>query len=107
MIFVAMQIRARPDCADRLSAAMSDMMAASRQDAGCVTYTYSRALNDPDLFHLCEIWQDRPVMLAHIDQPHSVAFVTTLKATATFESVRAYEGDVAKTRIPEPGTSGA
>ncbi|WP_238368468.1 putative quinol monooxygenase [Mesobacterium pallidum] len=107
MIFVAMQIRARPGASDRLAAAMTVMMSATREEAGCVSYTYSRDLTDPDLFHLCEIWQSRPEMVAHIEQPHSAVFVETLEVTGTFESVRAYEGEVAKIRIPAPGQAGA
>lgn len=102
MIFVSMVIDANPDGRDKLIAAMDEMMAHTRTEPGCLVYTYSRDLTDPNRFHLSEIWDSQDLMEEHIDAPHSARFVSVLGNTAKIGSVKAFAGDVAKFRIRAP-----
>lgn len=102
MIFVSMTIDAKLGERDRLAAAMAEMMAETRREPGCVVYTYSGDLGEPDRFHLCEMWDSLPVMEAHINAAHSARFVAVLNETARISSLKAFGGDVEKVRIPAP-----
>lgn len=102
MIFVSMVIDADPQKRDALAAAMATMMAATRREAGCLIYTYSEDLADPNRFHLCEIWENADLMGAHIDADHAAAFVDVLTDSAKISSVKAFIGEVEKFRIRAP-----
>lgn len=102
MIFVSMVIDALPGQADELASAMHVMMAKTREEAGCVAYTYSRDLTQAERFHLCEMWESEPLMEAHIDAPHAAEFVAVLSRTGKLSNVRAFGGEVQKHRIRTP-----
>lgn len=50
--------------------AMSLMMAASRAEDGCQTYSYAQDVEDPQLVHVFEVWRDRAAFEAHRQAPH-------------------------------------
>mgnify|MGYP002623014632 CR=1 FL=1 len=102
MIFVSMVIDALPGQHSRLAAAMADMMAETRHEAGCVVYTYACDLTEPGRFHLCEIWETLALMEDHIDAEHSLRFMSVLNETAKISQVKAFGGDVEKVRIRAP-----
>lgn len=102
MIFVSMVIEAQPDKRDTMVSAMEMMMTTTRGESGCIVYTYSADLSDPNRFHLVEIWESEDLMDAHIHADHSYAFVGTLNACGRIASVKAFEGEARKFRIPAP-----
>ena len=102
MIFVSMVIEAQPQGRDALAAAMEAMMTTTRGEAGCVAYTYSADLSDPNRFHLVEIWENEPLMDAHIDADHSYAFIAALNQHGRITSVKAFDGEARKFRIRAP-----
>ena len=107
MIFVSMTIDAQPGKAEELAAAMAEMMATTRLEAGCTVYTYSRDFADSNRFHLCEMWENEPLMNAHIDAPHSAAFVAVLATHGRISTMKAFGGEVQKHRIRAPSTPSA
>jgi quinol monooxygenase YgiN len=102
MIFVSMVIEAQPQGRDPLTAAMQAMMTTTRHETGCIAYTYSADLSDPNRFHLVEIWESEEVMDAHIDADHSYAFIAALNQHGRITSVKAFDGEAHKFRIRAP-----
>lgn len=102
MIFVSMVIEAAHDRRDALISAMRTMMTTTLSEAGCLVYTYSADLSDPNRFHLVEIWENEQLMDAHIDADHSYAFVTTLSDCGRIASLKAFDGEAHKFRIRAP-----
>ncbi|MGB8651864.1 MAG: putative quinol monooxygenase [Mycobacteriales bacterium] len=60
----------KPDKRDELAEALSKAAAASRGDAGCVSYAFHRDLEDPDRYVSVEVWQDQASLDAHFQAPH-------------------------------------
>ncbi|MFQ8429787.1 putative quinol monooxygenase [Amaricoccus sp. W119] len=59
--------------AHRLDAArpvMSRMVAASREEDGCVDYVYAEDLFAPGLIHVRELWCDRAALNRHFASDH-------------------------------------
>lgn len=50
------------------------VMAATRAEDGCITYTFSADLSDPGRFWLFEQWRDQAALDAHLAQPHLAEF---------------------------------
>ena len=102
MIFVSMDIEAKPGGRDILIAAMQKMATTTRSEAGCIAYTFSAGLADPDRFHLVEIWENEELMDAHIDADDAGVFVGVLNEHGRITSVKAFEGEARKFRIRAP-----
>jgi quinol monooxygenase YgiN len=49
---------------------MQRMVAASRAEAGCITYSYAEDLFDPGLIHVSELWSDRAALDEHFASNH-------------------------------------
>ncbi len=54
--------------------AASKMMAATRQEAGCVSYTISADVDAPGRFHIFEEWESPEALDAHFAAPHMAEF---------------------------------
>lgn len=104
MIFVGMVIEAAAGRREELKQAMKTMMAITRNEAGCVTYTYSADLDIPDRFHLLEMWENEELMNAHIDAEHSADFVAILGEAGRIVSLKAFSGDAQKFRVRLPSS---
>lgn len=70
MILVSGTIRLPAAGLARALPAMTDMMAASRAELGCIAYAYAVDLIDPGLIHVVERWTDRAALAAHFASPH-------------------------------------
>ena len=46
------------------------MLAASRAEDGCLTYSYAVDVQDPGLIRVFEIWRDQTALDAHFQAPH-------------------------------------
>jgi quinol monooxygenase YgiN len=55
-------------------AAMADMIAASRNEDGCLEYAYAEDVLDPGLIHVKEIWRDQAVLDRHFASAHIAAW---------------------------------
>ena len=73
------------------------MIKASREEAGCIEYAYSRDLLDPNLLRIIERWTDKAALVSHFGEPHMAAFREALAAVGPSDlQVRMYEAE------PEP-----
>jgi quinol monooxygenase YgiN len=60
-------------------AALAKAAAASRADAGCLGYTFTVDVENPDHYVSVELWEDQASLDAHFGAPH-VAELMTLAA---------------------------
>ncbi|MBC8718001.1 putative quinol monooxygenase [Ochrobactrum sp. Marseille-Q0166] len=59
--------------AEKLNAArpaMQKMIEASRTEDGCIEYTYSQDILEPNLIHVKELWRDRVSLDKHFVSDH-------------------------------------
>ena len=49
---------------------MEAMLAASRAEDGCITYSYAQDVAEPGLIRVFEAWRDQPAIDAHFKAPH-------------------------------------
>ena len=97
MIIVEGSARIPEGAWDQAIAAMETMITASREEAGCVEYAYSRDLLDPNLLRIIERWQDKAALVSHFAEPHMAVFRAALAEVGPQDlQVRMYEAD------PEP-----
>ena len=54
--------------------AIASMEAASRDEAGCLDYTFSTELNKPAVMRITEKWENIEALQAHFQTPHMQTF---------------------------------
>ena len=69
-VIVAGTIRVPPGNIERLRPHMHAMLAASRAEDGCETYSYGFDAKDEGLVRVFEIWRDQAAIEAHFKAPH-------------------------------------
>jgi quinol monooxygenase YgiN len=74
MLVIAGTIRMDPAKVDEATPATVDVMKATRAEAGCVAYAFSRDLGDPGLIHVFEEWESQEALDAHFETPHMATF---------------------------------
>lgn len=78
MIVIAGSVPVRPERrADAVRIAL-EMAAATRAEAGCVAYTFSADLADPNVIHIFEEWETADALAAHFQAPHMARFQAAL-----------------------------
>ncbi len=78
-------------------AAMEAMILASRAEAGCIEYAYSRDLLDPNVLRIIERWKDKAALVSHFAEPHMSVFRAALAEIGPQDlEVRMFEAE------PEP-----
>lgn len=99
MIIVEGWVRLR-DAAEleRVRPAVAAMMAASRGEAGCLSYAYAQDLADPCMVRVVERWADEAALAEHFATAHMAAFGLTI-AGAGIESasIKAYGAEEIRT----------
>jgi quinol monooxygenase YgiN len=78
VIVIKARARIQPDKHEQAIDAATTMAAATQTEPGNISYTFSQDLNDPNVFHLFEEWEDDEALAAHFTLPHMVAFVGAL-----------------------------
>lgn len=97
MIIVEGSAKIPAEAWDKAISAMEVMIKASREEAGCIEYAYSRDLLDPNLLRIIERWTDKAALVSHFGEPHMAAFREALAAVGPSDlQVRMYEAE------PEP-----
>lgn len=70
MLVVIATLTGKSDKREELAAALSTAAAASRGDAGCLSYGFHRDLENPDTYVSVEVWEDQACLDAHFTTPH-------------------------------------
>ena len=73
-VLVAGTVRLPPGNLVRFRPHMDAMLAASRAEDGCVTYSYAVDVQDPGLIRVFEAWRDEAALQAHFETPHMAAW---------------------------------
>lgn len=74
--------------------AIKAMVAASRAEDGCFTYTFAQDLSDPDVLIIYERWRDREALAAHGASAHMAEFQKVMAANPPVgRDLRIYETD--------------
>ena len=63
-------VRVPPQNLAALKPHMLAMLAASRAEDGCVTYSYGEDIAEPGLIRVFEVWRDQAAIAAHFTAPH-------------------------------------
>lgn len=71
---VTARIVAQPGAADKLLAAMLDMVPLARAESGCLGYDLYQSMDSSDTFLFCEVWADRQALEAHVASAHMLAY---------------------------------
>lgn len=74
--------------------AMERMIKLSREEEGCVDYSYSQDLLDPNLMRVIELWRDREIFKAHLETKHLAEWRAEWEPLGiTGRDLRIYEAD--------------
>ena len=74
MLVIAGTISIDPEKRDAAVGAAVEMMQATRQEAGCISYTFSADLTEPGGFRIFEEWESQEALDAHFKAPHMAKF---------------------------------
>lgn len=69
---------------EALDAALA-LVAASRDDEGCISYDVFESGTRPDVFMICETWQDEASLKKHMAASHFVQYVGLLEECGTLK----------------------
>jgi quinol monooxygenase YgiN len=73
VIFITAKFRVRPDDADRWPEIVGSFTAATRAEAGCLWFEWSRSLEDPTEYVLVEAFGNDQAGAAHVKSEHFAA----------------------------------
>lgn len=69
-ILIAGTVRVPPETLPGLKPHMAKMLAASRAEDGCLTYSYAEDVAEPGLIRVFEAWRDQAAIEAHFKSAH-------------------------------------
>jgi quinol monooxygenase YgiN len=73
-LIIAGTMRVPPQNLAALKPHMLTMLAASRAEDGCITYSYGEDVAEPGLIRVFEAWRDQAAIDAHFKTPHMAAW---------------------------------
>lgn len=92
MIVIAGHVLLDPEKREPAIAAAREMMAETRKEKGCVSYTFSADLEDPGRFRIFEEWESDDALKAHFASPHMARFQQAVGGLGVREmAVQRYE----------------
>jgi len=92
MLVIAGTVRIDPENRETAIAAAIEMMKETRQEAGCISYTFSEDLEAAGCFKIFEEWESQDALDAHFKAPHMAAFQKTMGGLGVKEmTVQRYE----------------
>lgn len=74
MLIIAGEFRMQPGTRQQFFEAVAPMVAATLTEPGCRAYAFSPDLNDSDLIHLWELWDDDEALAGHFASEHMAAW---------------------------------
>ena len=73
-VIIAGTVRVPPENLAAFKPHMAAMLAASRAEDGCVTYSYAEDVAEPGLVRVFEAWRDQAAIDAHFQTAHMAAW---------------------------------
>lgn len=80
MIVVNVKVKTTPETIVALQGTIIAMEAASREEEGCLDYTFSVELNDSTALRITEKWRALEDLKAHFEMPHMADFQAAMGA---------------------------
>lgn len=80
MHYVLARLTVKPEAAEQASGILTEMVAHSRQEAGCLSYELYQRIDAPHVFQTVENWKSEADARAHLDTPHVATAVKTAGA---------------------------
>ena len=94
MIQIVGTVRIPAGSIDAARPAMERMLTASRNEPGCLRYSYAIDVLDEGLVHVVEAWADRDALAAHFQTPHMAEWRAEFAALGISDrDLRLYETD--------------
>jgi quinol monooxygenase YgiN len=75
MIVVTAKARVKPEAREEAVRRAAEVAAASRQEAGCLSYRICTDAADPNAFFAFEEWESEAALANHFEQEHTKAFL--------------------------------
>lgn len=98
MIIVEGWVRLDEGELDRLHDVAITMLEETRKEEGCISYCFSRAMEDPNLMRIAEVWESQDALDAHGKSAHMATFNQALGGAKILGvSVKAYPAEAGKT----------
>ena len=94
LITIVEAVLASEDDLQRMLAAAQDQITTSREDDGCIKYTFARDVLDPLVLHIVEVWEDEPKLRVHMKSAHRARYLAAVAAAdvnMTSVDARMYE----------------
>jgi quinol monooxygenase YgiN len=102
MIIVVGWVRTAEGELDKLHDAAITMMEETRKEPGCISYSFSRAMEDPYIMRLAEIWESQEALTAHSQTPHMATFNQAVGGAEILGvSVKSYPAEAGQTLMGE------
>jgi quinol monooxygenase YgiN len=93
MIVVTAKVTSTQEDIVALQGAIATMEKASREEEGCLDYTFSIELNDSCVIRITEKWETVEALQAHFNTPHMAEFQAAMGAHPPKDmEVQAYDG---------------
>ena len=74
-IFIFLPLHARPGVETTVEEALREVVAASREEAGCLSIHAFGSIRDPQVFYIHSRWTDEAALEVHAGLPHTVRFI--------------------------------
>jgi quinol monooxygenase YgiN len=100
MLIIQAAMTAKPGQRDRAITAFRSAMPGSQAEPGCHTYRYSIDLDNPNLFHIVELWESEAALGAHIQGDPFKSFRAVAAEIVDPVGMSAYFGDMAPYQFP-------
>jgi quinol monooxygenase YgiN len=92
MIVVAGTAKLQSGARERADALIATVVTATRQEAGCASYTFYTEVGDPNTIHVFEEWESEKALVDHLAQPHTQAFLGAIgELLAAPPDIRRYD----------------
>ena len=78
-LFIFARFHAHPGHEGAVAEALLDVLAPSREEAGCLNIHAFRSTRDPQLFYIHSRWKDEAAFEHHAGLPHTQRFVERLE----------------------------
>ena len=102
MIFITAKSRVLPEQADRWPEITAEFTQATRNEAGCLWFDWSRSVDDPNEYVLVEAFRDDEAGSAHVRSDHFKQAQETLPPHLASTADRQHHG---ATRTTGPGSA--
>ena len=74
MLVIAGHVKIDPAKLDEATPAAVEMMQETHKEPGCISYSFSAALDEPGTIRIFEEWESQGALDAHFKAPHMAKF---------------------------------